>query len=379
MTGVSGAAIIDSLRRLGLLRAQDTPELTPLSGGVSSDIWRVDLPAYEAHQSSGPSAAAAPSGTVTPSAAAAPSGTVIPPGPVTPPGPPHPLTVAAKQALPTLKVAAVWEAPVERSRFEAAWLETATRLVPGLAPALIGYDPTNGVVVMQWLDPSDHPVWKAQLRDGHADPAVAGALAGGLVRLHAATADDETVAATFASAHIFGPIRLEPYLDATARAHPDLASVLADVRALIEANSRVLVHGDVSPKNVLVGPRGPVLVDAECATVSDPAFDLAFCLNHLLLKCLWNPSARDGFLSCFDAFANAYLQGVRWEASALLEARAARILPAFLLARVDGKSPVEYLGQDEKAFVRTLAREMLLTPPGETLASVKERWHACLG
>ena len=326
-------AIVSALRRLGLLDRVEDAALTPLSGGVSSDIWRVDLPDR---------------------------------------------TVAAKQALPTLKVQAVWEAPVERSRYEAAWLDTAARLAPGLGPALIGYDPIDGVVVMEWLDPGDHPVWKGQLRDGHADAAVAATLATGLVQLHTATADRADVEARFDSGYIFGPIRLEPYLDATGRVHPDLDGTLAGLRAMIEANRRVLVHGDVSPKNVLVGPRGPVLIDAECATFSDPAFDLAFCLNHLLLKCLWNPSAAARFLACFTAFAAAYLGGVAWEATSETEARATRLLPALLLARVDGKSPVEYLDSVQQDQVRETARAMLIDPPGDTLASIRERWHACL-
>ena len=100
------------------------------------------------------------------------------------------------------------------------------------------------------------------------------------------------------------------------------------------------MHGDVSPKNILVGPRGPVFLDAECAWYGDPAFDLAFCLNHLLLKCSVVPQAKAGFLRCFDALSDAYLDGDRFEG---VEARAASLLPALLLARVDGKSPVEYL------------------------------------
>ena len=164
-----------------------------------------------------------------------------------------------------------------------------------------------------------------------------------LARIHAATAADPAVAGEFPTDAIFHAIRLEPYLLATARAHPDLAAPLERLAAVTAATKRALVHGDVSPKNILVGPRGPVFLDAECAWWGDPAFDLAFCLNHLLLKCLWTPPARAGFLACFDALAAAYLAGVDWEPPAALEARAARLLPGLFLARVDGKSPVEYL------------------------------------
>ncbi len=104
-----------------------------------------------------------------------------------------------------------------------------------------------------------------------------------------------------------------------------------------------LVHGDVSPKNILNGPRGPVLLDPECAFYGDPAFDLAFCLNHLLLKCLWTPAARHGFMACFTSLKDSYLSLVDWEPMTDIEARTARLLPGLFLARVDGKSPVEYI------------------------------------
>ena len=117
-----------------------------------------------------------------------------------------------------------------------------------------------------------------------------------------------------------------------------------------------LVHGDVSPKNILVAPRGPVFLDAECAWYGDPAFDLAFCLNHLVLKSFWVPQPR--LPECFDALKDGYLSRVTWESG--LEERVATLLPALLLARVDGKSPVEYLDEEKRGQVRQLARRMLL-------------------
>ena len=160
---------------------------------------------------------------------------------------------------------------------------------------------------------------------------------------------------------------MEPYLLATAEQHADCAEVLRDVVETTVANKRVLVHGDVSPKNILVGPHGPVLLDAECAWFGDPAFDLSFCLNHLLLKCVWRPHWSERYLACFDSLADTYLAGVSWESAAAVEARAVRLLPGLLLGRIDGRSPVEYItAEADRRRVRTLAKRLLLRPGRES-------------
>jgi aminoglycoside phosphotransferase (APT) family kinase protein len=142
-----------------------------------------------------------------------------------------------------------------------------------------------------------------------------------------------------------------------------------------QRNKHALVHGDVSPKNILCGPNGPVFLDAECAWWGDPAFDLAFCLNHLMLKCLWVPAARRALLASFQAMTAAYLPLVGWEPAAALETRAAHLLPALFLARVDGKSPVEYITRDaDRDKVRAVARRLLIDPP-DRLADVVRAWE----
>src|SRR5204862_6875708 len=142
---------------------------------------------------------------------------------------------------------------------------------------------------------------------------------------------DTAVALTFATDHIFFPIRLEPYLAATADKHSDCAERLRSLMRVTGATRKALVHGDISPKNILTGPDGPVFLDAECAWYGDPAFDLAFCLNHLLLKCLWNPGAVSLFLESFDSLQDTYLAAVTWEDRAAFETRAASLLPGLLL------------------------------------------------
>jgi aminoglycoside phosphotransferase (APT) family kinase protein len=197
--------------------------------------------------------------------------------------------------------------------------------------------------------------------------------------IHAATAGDPSVASAFASDAIFHAIRLEPYLAAAARSHPDRGEALHQLLRTTAVTRRALVHGDVSPKNILIGPQGPVFLDAECAWYGDPAFDLAFVLNHLLLKCLWTPAATRGFLASFTILANTYLAEVRWEPVRMLEERAARLLPGLLLARIDGKSPVEYVTEEsQRDPARTVARALLATP-ATTLDAVRAAWAQEIG
>jgi len=323
--------IAAALRRMGLLDDGPCPPLTPLTGGVSSDIWRVDL-------ASGPA--------------------------------------CIKRALSRLRVSAEWHAPVERNRYELQWMVCAARTIPEAVPQILGADDELGMFVMRYLEPAEFPLWKQQLRDANAVTATAAEVGARLARIHAATAGDREVAARFDTDDTFFAIRLEPYLLATARVHPDLAHALEELVETTAGEKRALVHGDVSPKNLLIGPGGPVFLDAECAWYGDPAFDLAFCLNHLLLKCLWVPAAGEAFLGCFRALAAAHLGRIDWEDPHGFEARVARLLPGLLLARVDGKSPVEYLADEaDKEKVRRMAARFLKRPAARLL-EVASAWSS---
>ncbi|HSB23301.1 MAG TPA: aminoglycoside phosphotransferase family protein [Burkholderiaceae bacterium] len=327
-----------ALRELGLAGADEVLRGEPLAGGVSSDIWRVDTVRG---------------------------------------------TVCAKRALPQLRVAATWRAPIERNRYEARWMEVANAAVPGSAPQLLGQHERLGVLVMSYLPPGAHALWKQQLRDGVASVDTARAVGATLGRIHAHSAARPALATRFDSDAIFFDIRLEPYLLATAEKHPAHADALRALVAQTQSNARALVHGDVSPKNILVGQTcdgpdrvRPVLLDAECACWGDPAFDLAFVLNHLLLKCLWTPAARDGFLRCFAALTESYFAQADWEPRHTLEGRAAALLPGLLLARVDGKSPVEYLtAATQRDAVRRVACTLLHDRACERLQQVSDAWR----
>ena len=227
---------------------------------------------------------------------------------------------------------------------------------------------------MDFLPSCDFPVWKSELLDGKADQVFGAEVGSCLGTIHRRSAGDPDLAQRFAHDATFEAIRIEPYLHAAGRAHPELQPWLADVAARTMANKRALVHGDVSPKNILHGSRGPVFLDAECAWYGDPAFDLAFCLNHLLLKGAHRPERRQAFLGVFMALTQAYLDQVEWEPAAELERRCAALLPALLLARVDGKSPVEYLDDSRRDSVRRASVALIRSRP-ETLSTIVHAWN----
>jgi len=326
------ASLVDGLVTLGVLTAgTPLPPMRPLAGGVSSEIWCLDLP-------SGP--------------------------------------VVAKQALTQLRVAGTWLAPVERTGFEIAWMRVADTIVPGITPRIIAASADLGVFVMEYLDPAQHRLWKQSLLDGHADPDVARAVGERLGAIHRAAATP-AVRDEFDNVALFDALRLDPYLGATARAHADLADRLGAIRGSYLDHRTTLVHGDVSPKNILVGPHGPVLIDAECATWGDPSFDLAFCATHLLLKMVAVPGARDGLRTCLTTLSDGYCSATGIGPADDIWRRASDMTAALLLARVDGLSPAEYLTPESQQLVRERAR-LLLADPAAALEQLADSWAASL-
>ena len=322
-------AIAASLVRMGIIGSQERPRVQPLDGGLSSEIWLVDVPGRR---------------------------------------------LCLKRALPPRKAAPLQEAPTLRNHREFAWFRVAGRVCPEAVPRLIGQDSAAGLFVMEYLDPGMYPTWKTQLRDGNALSATAAAVGARLAQIHGATAGDSEIARVFATNDSFYALRIEPLLIATTRRHPDLAAPLGRLAHATSRTHLALVHGDIAPKNILIGRRGPVFIDAECAWYGDPAFDLALVLNHLLLKCLWNKQAVGRFLVCFERLAETYLGAVTWEPREAIEARAAHLLPGLALARIDGDLPVEYVSSEvDKGRVRRVARA-LLTNPVDRLYMVREAW-----
>ncbi len=282
------------------------------------------------------------------------------------------LRCVAKQALGKLRVEQDWYCSRSRIHSEAAAMRALGRALPaGAVPALLFEDFDNGIIGMEAAPPDAQP-WKGLLMQGVCDERPARRT--GL--LHAAwvreSAQRPGWGEEFGDLQTFKDLRVDPYYRTTAARHPDLAKHFASLIEQCLERRVSLVHGDLSPKNLLVLDGAVTLIDHEVIHWGDPSFDAAFLTNHLILKGFYRPD----LAGSLRLLARAYWDELRSGAGAAslwIESAAVSHLGGLMLARVDGKSPVEYLDMSVRQRVRQQARELIESPP----ASCDEAFERC--
>ncbi|MBU6399237.1 MAG: phosphotransferase [Verrucomicrobia bacterium] len=358
------------LRQYGHLARLDLPKVTRLEGGVSNRTVRVDCG----------------------------DGRVL----------------VLKQALPRLRVATEWFSDPRRIDQEALGLRWLEHLAPpGAITPLLFHDPDRHLLAMQAV-PLPHENWKTQLlagrvelrhveqfarllatlhqrsRDHAARPTTPSRAAiqgldspevrpgGGTDKAHFESREPRAhpdlpsgpsspradLARVFANRDFFESLRLEPYYRFTAARHPATAGFFSELIAETLDCRLALTHGDYSPKNILVHRDRLVLLDHEVIHFGDPTFDLGFSLTHLLSKAHHLPSQREDLLHAARLYWQCYRRTVgdlAWTAG--FESRAARHTLGCLLARVDGRSPLEYLSGPERDRQQGIALTLIAKPP----------------
>jgi 5-methylthioribose kinase len=266
-----------------------------------------------------------------------------------------------KQSLPKLRVKDDW--PLDRRRIfveRDAMAYLGEVLPPGNVPSIRFIDEDNFVLGMSCA-PRGGVLWKQALMEGEVDLLASERAGSMLAAIHNRAATDPHVRERFADQGIFVQARVDPYHWTAARAHPDLALVIREEVDRMLSTQLTLVHGDFSPKNIFLYSDHLLLLDFEIAHLGDPAFDTGFCLNHFVLKAIRFPERAPRYLEAARAFWRAYITTLSPSLDPEIEASTIRELGCLLLARIDGKSKIEYITQESmRMTARRLAREILL-------------------
>lgn len=291
--------------------------------------------------------------------------------------PDHGPPVVLKQSRELLRTRAEWRSRLDRIWREADVLRLLEQLVPGVSPRILHEDRPNYLIVMEAID-RDHVVWKEALLAGRVDLSLAEVLGQLLARIHTSTWNHPAVAELLGDIRAFDELRLDPYYRRVAAVDPSLAAPLSELVEASRSRRHALVLADFSPKNILLIPGALKLVDFETGHYGDPPFDLGFFLTHLALKGVRAAPDDDRCFTFAQRFWSSYAAAMSpcIESVPDYEVMCVRHWAACLLARVDGKSPVDYLEERQQAVVRTFVLDAGLTPSErmpEALAALQSR------
>ena len=269
-----------------------------------------------------------------------------------------------KQSLEKLGVEADWRSERSRIYREALSIRTLRPVLgPAALPEVIHTDFTRFLYIMT-AAPVGSEVWKDLLLARRADSQVARNAGLLLAKMIIASREDASLSSEFRDRTVFNQLRIDPYYRTTAARHPELRREFDDLIGTSLEIRTSLVHGDYSPKNMLVRGENIFLIDFEVVHWGDPSFDAAFLMTHLILKAFHQPSASRQFIALADEFWKSLLTGLGPEAAVGFEVMTLRHLGGLMLARIDGKSPAEYIQDEEtKERVRQAAARILVEGP----------------
>lgn len=276
-----------------------------------------------------------------------------------------------KQSLPRLRVAEDWFFDRRRILVERDCMAALGELLPGGSVPEVRFSDESNYVLGMSCAPKGGEVWKDILLGGRTDLETANRAGLLLGMLHCESFARPALLEAFRDQSLLVQGRIDPYHRTAARLHPDLEPMInAEIDRML-ATQQVLVHGDYSPKNIVVHPSGVLMLDFEVAHYGDPAFDVAFCLTHLVLKAAHFMPRQSGYLASARRFWDSYKETVGRSFEPQLESSVVAELGCLMLSRIDGKSKVEYI-TDEAArdFVRGLARDILLNRPSGPAAVI---------
>jgi 5-methylthioribose kinase len=270
-----------------------------------------------------------------------------------------------KQALPELKSPMTWPADRRRSLIEARAMKILYSITPKNVPQLVDVDPEEFTLTMTRF-PQEFLVWKTELLKGNIRPEIGSELGRILASWHNFGFENESIRNRFLEENLFEQLRVWPFYRVMQERNPQFAYLIDGMIEEVTREKITIVHGDFSPKNILVAARQePIVLDFEVINTGNPVFDLAFLLGHLVCKLVRTDSIEEKELIKRTAgeFLAAYSKHSKIEVAPNLKDHAALIA----LARVDGVSLVNYLDSSKQERVRSITRQILASPSAELM------------
>lgn len=277
-----------------------------------------------------------------------------------------------KQALEKLRVQTDWYSHPRRIQQEALGLEWFSKYCPeGSVPKLIFFDQAVHLLGMEAiLEPHDN--YKGLLLKGDTNPALfqqLGSLLGIVHRVGQQQASE--IKSTFEEYSFFESLRLEPYYAFTAHQLGATATFFQNLIADTRRSRYTLVHGDYSPKNILIYQGQLVLLDYEVVHFGDGTFDVGFLLTHLLSKANHLKESRKLLIEGAKTFWKYYQKELQKTWTRQKESRAVAHTVGCLLARVHGRSPLEYLSPEERDRQTQFALAFIQNRPNSILELIE--------
>jgi len=315
------------LFKAGITDRDDEPVIKALEGGVSSRVWKIVL---------------------------------------------NKNRWVIKQALEKLKVEKDWFSDVKRIHREHEVMDALNLnnvVSKGTIPTVLHVDYINDVYMMTCAE-EDAQTWKDILMKKNFCISVTETAARLLKEIHNHSNNiDARNKAKFQDQKYFFQLRIDPFHRSLAQKYPELSSSIQKLIDEVTLQKTCLVHGDFSPKNVLVCKNNNiVLIDFEVAHWGNPVFDLAYCVGHLMLKG-WHLKKYKEIFKLTEVFLTAYGE----ETGNLVPH-----LGLMLLARMDGKSPINYIMEEDlKNIIRKVAFNWIQDKAGnsDTLQSIKNAFR----
>jgi tRNA A-37 threonylcarbamoyl transferase component Bud32 len=250
------------------------------------------------------------------------------------------LNMVVKQALKKLRTESPWYSNPERLKVEADALDWLNRFLPdNTVPKRIFFDEKNIILGMEAVS-QPHDNLKDLLLDGFPADDLIEKMGGLLGIIHTKGFNDDNAKDLFFDQTYFRNLRIEPYYEYSAAQKPRLKKYFTDLIDSTLGYRHTIVHGDYSPKNILIKNNKLVLLDHEVMHYGDPAFDIGFALTHFLSKA--NHFNDPVFIKYASIFWSSYMSWFSFPDNSF-EERCGHHTLACMIARIYGRSPLEYL------------------------------------